>query len=601
MHKISKSSKNVFALVLCVFFGLGLCFISGCIEGAIFGASSGILFGTWAVYENNKDENNSETPSGSTFSTLHNISSPSGTRTDIEKKSGVSDDQGIMVASCTELGKDIEIHVKDSNGDPIPDVEVEWCFSNGRLCLFIFDPSGTYSPFLYEGDPLLAPESSILAKSAGNSKRGSVEPRIVLMTTCLLISVALIAYSEYKIIRNTYEIQKFEMENLAHVSENYIWLKCKIKEIPGLMRSKFGNRMAVISIALSFATAGLAGGAGVEAAGTAVDLGLAADTEILEIIYDGVNQVWAQNAGPETAVYIRESNTKLDRLFGVVEIFPLTVDDPFEPNNTSGTAAEITRTEEYSLVILGTDEDWFKMYANPGDTIWTEIKFDHLHGNLNLELYDPNGVKIDQSNSLSNSERVVVNNVSTPGEYHIRAFQQGGEEKANIYDIKFSSVGGEVIGSRRFRVVLSWDENPEDLDAHLITPSIGGLQYHIYFANKYSGSIDTVPYAELDVDDRDSYGPETITIHQLQSGTYHYFVNHYSGSGNLTTSGAMVKVYTENVLYRSFSAPTTGSPVDDWNWHVFQIDGDTGTITLVNTYSPDLPVAKARIPSINKK
>lgn len=51
------------------------------------------------------------------------------------------------------------------------------------------------------------------------------------------------------------------------------------------------------------------------------------------------------------------------------------------------------------------------------------------------------------------------------------------------------------------RVVLSWGEKPFDLDSHLIFP--GG---HIYFDSKEGTD------ANLDVDDTDSYGPETVTI-----------------------------------------------------------------------------------------
>lgn len=51
------------------------------------------------------------------------------------------------------------------------------------------------------------------------------------------------------------------------------------------------------------------------------------------------------------------------------------------------------------------------------------------------------------------------------------------------------------------RVVLSWGEKPFDLDSHLIFP--GG---HIYFDSKEGTD------ANLDVDDTDSYGSETVTI-----------------------------------------------------------------------------------------
>lgn len=71
------------------------------------------------------------------------------------------------------------------------------------------------------------------------------------------------------------------------------------------------------------------------------------------------------------------------------------------------------------------------------------------------------------------------------------------------------------------RVVLSWGEKPFDLDSHLIFP--GG---HIYFDSKEGTD------ANLDVDDTDSYGPETVTISKKHFGeSYIYAVQDYSNKG----------------------------------------------------------------------
>ena len=66
------------------------------------------------------------------------------------------------------------------------------------------------------------------------------------------------------------------------------------------------------------------------------------------------------------------------------------------------------------------------------------------------------------------------------------------------------------------RLTLTWGENPRDLDSHLWTPSIEGSPYHVYFGSK--GSENSRPYAQLDVDDVSSYGPENITIKRLFNG-----------------------------------------------------------------------------------
>ena len=57
----------------------------------------------------------------------------------------------------------------------------------------------------------------------------------------------------------------------------------------------------------------------------------------------------------------------------------------------------------------------------------------------------------------------------------------------------------------------------------------------------------TVPLMRLlDIDDTDSYGPETTTIYNLYTGEYHYYIYNYSGSPEITTSGAVVQIFNDN-------------------------------------------------------
>lgn len=131
-----------------------------------------------------------------------------------------------------------------------------------------------------------------------------------------------------------------------------------------------------------------------------------------------------------------------------------------------------------------------------------------------------------------------------------------------------------------YRIVLTWGEDPRDLDSHLFTPSIEGNEYHVYFANQ--GNLDRPPYAELDVDDVTSFGPETITIEERYSGTYYYSVYKYAGAGPITASDAEIALYDENGLVRTWNVPTEGT--GRW-WNVLEIDGATGQVTSVNSIS----------------
>ncbi|MFC2046221.1 carboxypeptidase regulatory-like domain-containing protein [Chloroflexota bacterium] len=122
------------------------------------------------------------------------------------------------------------------------------------------------------------------------------------------------------------------------------------------------------------------------------------------------------------------------------------------------------------------------------------------------------------------------------------------------------------------RVVLTWGAEPMDLDSHLRLPP--GSPYHVWYADE--GSLSSLPFAALDVDDVSSYGPETITVVQRQPGRYVYAVHNFSGSPDITTSEAVVRVYRGENLVQTYSVPTSGAGT--W-WHVFDIDSSGNIIT----------------------
>ncbi len=128
-------------------------------------------------------------------------------------------------------------------------------------------------------------------------------------------------------------------------------------------------------------------------------------------------------------------------------------------------------------------------------------------------------------------------------------------------------------------VTLTWGRDPDDLDAHMWTPNIGGTNYHIYYMNE--GNLSTAPYCSLDVDDVSSYGPEHMLMSQTEPGTYVFAVHHYYGDSTITTSGAKVQVYRQGQPVQSFDVPT-GLSGDEWWWHVFEMDGTTRALTTLN-------------------
>ncbi|NQU05842.1 MAG: carboxypeptidase regulatory-like domain-containing protein [Calditrichaeota bacterium] len=140
-----------------------------------------------------------------------------------------------------------------------------------------------------------------------------------------------------------------------------------------------------------------------------------------------------------------------------------------------------------------------------------------------------------------------------------------------------------VTGEGVLRLVLTWQDEPKDLDSHLLTPVIDGSTYHIYHGDE--GNKDTAPYATLDIDDQDGYGPETITIHRLFTGTYNYYIYNYTLTSSMANCGAKVQIYNTDGLLNTIYTPTTGNGEF---WHICYINGN-GEVTVVNEIKEENP------------
>jgi len=139
-----------------------------------------------------------------------------------------------------------------------------------------------------------------------------------------------------------------------------------------------------------------------------------------------------------------------------------------------------------------------------------------------------------------------------------------------------------ILSAGETRIVLTWGASPNDLDSHLVGPASSG-SFHTYFS-KETYTSNNIKYADLDLDDTSSYGPETTTIYHQTDGTYRFYVHDYSNSESsnsnaLSNSGAQVKVYRGDKVL-TFNVPTN---LRGTLWTVFELNGDT--IKPINTMS----------------
>ncbi len=132
-----------------------------------------------------------------------------------------------------------------------------------------------------------------------------------------------------------------------------------------------------------------------------------------------------------------------------------------------------------------------------------------------------------------------------------------------------------------YRIILTWGMTPEDLDSHLVANTDVNEKIHVY----YSDSEPYPYYANLDVDDTDSEGPETITITNFNGlSNIRYAVHDYTNYGEtsstaLSYSNAVVRIFKGDELLRTFKVPTGFGGTE---WDVFSMDSQ-GRITAINT------------------
>ena len=126
-----------------------------------------------------------------------------------------------------------------------------------------------------------------------------------------------------------------------------------------------------------------------------------------------------------------------------------------------------------------------------------------------------------------------------------------------------------IVETGKIRIVLTWGETPQDLDSHVLF-NMDGNTHEVDYRNP-SYYHNGVEFVQLDYDERNSYGPETITLNEPDMTEYTYFVRNYSKDSPLAGSDAKVVVYSGDSEIATFTAPTTGTGE---YWDVFTIRGD---------------------------
>jgi hypothetical protein len=160
--------------------------------------------------------------------------------------------------------------------------------------------------------------------------------------------------------------------------------------------------------------------------------------------------------------------------------------------------------------------------------------------------------------------------------------------RAGLWDPTPDEVEIEALPAQSFYVQLSWDAG-NDLDLHLLEGDSGlfgpGDCNYCNLSPRW-GAAGPLDDPSLDWDAIFGYGPETITIDEPASGSYHIMV-HYFGEngtdrceGSCAESVATVLVYVDGLLAAKF-ARTLSQQGDLWD--VGTISWPEGTPTEIDS------------------
>jgi predicted peroxiredoxin len=226
-----------------------------------------------------------------------------------------------------------------------------------------------------------------------------------------------------------------------------------------------------------------------------------------------------------------------------------------------------------------------------GESITKSINIDTGFGGRITDIYGVGveGLTIKFRQGFGNKDGQIVKEAVTDkngyywinlpeGEYTGELSKQGyitsyilASAPSDVFNINQNETAIRAAASNELKIMLTWNENPRDIDSHLFGPTKDGNgMFHTWYAEKVYSDGQT-EIVDLDWDDVDSFGPETTTIRKLTDGTYRFYVHNYSGDAPLRTSGAKVQVFKGNSLTPDYTFDIPAGEGNEVYWYVFEM------------------------------
>ena len=264
-----------------------------------------------------------------------------------------------------------------------------------------------------------------------------------------------------------------------------------------------------------------------------------------------------------------------------------TVDgDSLEPNDDLSSATELGNGGSYDDLEVSTedDSDYFRVYADSGDTIQADIFFDDDEGDVDLEIQDSDGYYLEGSYSVSDDESATYT-VSESGYYYVEVYSFSGAPTSYDIDVSTDSSDDQIEDGADLRSISYGETAEGTIDT--LDPTVEGYFHEpVSFYGQEGTNVDITmtsetgdsylvlqgpdgEYLTFNDDGGDGLNSEISDYELPQTGTYTIIATSYSGSStfdyelSLSASGSSSggEVQTNEDL--SLNANTTATASGD--------------------------------------
>ena len=223
------------------------------------------------------------------------------TKDAFEIDSDYTDHNGTAEVFIADIGRDLELTIIDEDGNPVPEMQVNFATIEGRLLISIDDPHQQYAPTIINIDT---------KDPNGLYYIGAYQPNIVISAAAITVGViklATLAYSTYKLAETAHRIYDFHVDNFESVSLRTVTYRATIGELGDLFASVAKGGLSVVSIAGVIGSGGATLAVPEEAlyeVATNQTIGLI-EEGIIAAVQHGVTAIGEYVIGEETEVYVK--------------------------------------------------------------------------------------------------------------------------------------------------------------------------------------------------------------------------------------------------------------------------------------------------------